>query len=115
MKKTIDFYDFNEAFIDYRRTDNFSYAGRKALFEYLEEYEQDIGEEIELDVIALCCEYSEFNSLANFNENYPDILDTDTCNLKNLDKYDIEICLDVIREHTTVIVIDGEQFIIRIF
>jgi len=29
------------------------------LFDYLEEYEESTGEEIELDVVALCCEYYE--------------------------------------------------------
>jgi hypothetical protein len=32
----------------------FSYKGLNALFEYLEEYEESTGEEIDFDVIALC-------------------------------------------------------------
>ncbi len=67
MKQTIDFNQFNQSFIDYGRTNNFCYAGRKALFEYLEEYEDDTGEEIELDVIALCCDFceSDYEDVAN--------------------------------------------------
>ena len=30
----------------------------RSLFDYLEDLEQDCGEELELDVIALCCDYS---------------------------------------------------------
>ena len=59
MKMTVDYHDFERAFTDFSRRDNFSNHGLRALFEYLEEYEQDTGEEIELDVVALCCEYSE--------------------------------------------------------
>ena len=55
MKQSINIYDFRRAFKTYDR-DNFSYEGLKALFEYLEEYEDDTGEELELAVIALCCE-----------------------------------------------------------
>ena len=58
MKQTIGFYEFREAFRSLR-PDNFSYEGMQALFDYLEQIEEDTGEEIELDVIALCCDYSE--------------------------------------------------------
>lgn len=58
MKTYISQYDFRRAFQECR-PDNFSYEGLKILFEYLEEYEMDIGEELELDVIGLCCDFSE--------------------------------------------------------
>jgi hypothetical protein len=58
MKTTVDFNDFRHAF-NAIRPDNFSREGLEQLFDYFESYEQDTGEEIELDVIAICCEYSE--------------------------------------------------------
>jgi len=60
---TIDQNDFRQAFINYGRGDQFSYEGLNALFDYLEELSEDIGESIELDVIALCCEFSEYEDL----------------------------------------------------
>lgn len=59
MKTTVSRYDFERAFINAGRKDQFSYEALGLLFNYLEEYEESTGEEIELDVIALCCEYSE--------------------------------------------------------
>ena len=59
MKQTIDLYAFRNAFYNIVRKDSFSYGGLKILFDYLEEVEQDTGEEMELDVIALCCDYAE--------------------------------------------------------
>jgi len=59
MKTTVSRYDFERAFVDADRKENFSYEGLAVLFDYLEELEASTGEEIELDVIALCCEYSE--------------------------------------------------------
>ena len=59
MKQTIQFCDFQDAFVRMDRTENFSYEGKRALFDYLEELEQDMGEELELDIIALCCDYTE--------------------------------------------------------
>ena len=54
MKQTINEYQFKEAFQS-SRPNNFSYEGLTALYDYLEQYEEDTGQEIELDVIGLCC------------------------------------------------------------
>lgn len=65
MKQTINFTNFVDAFRSMGRitteteTGNFNYDGLAVLFDYLEQCEQDTGEEIELDVIALCCDYSQ--------------------------------------------------------
>ena len=73
MKQSINFTDFQRAFIDYGREDNFSYEALHALFNWLEDYEENIGEEIELDVIALCCEFTEYESFEELQKNYTDI------------------------------------------
>ena len=59
MKTAVTFSDFVDAFCHAGRRDTFSYDGLRALFDYLEEVERDIGEEFELDPIALCCDYAE--------------------------------------------------------
>ena len=59
MKTTVTKYDFERAFVTAGRKDQFSYEGLAVLFDYLEELEASTGEEIELDVIAICCEYAE--------------------------------------------------------
>ena len=68
MKQTINSYSFMQAFKAVGRETQFSYDALNALFDYFEQYEQDTGEQIELDVIAICCEYSE--------ESYKDIADS---------------------------------------
>ena len=78
MKQTIGLSQFQNAF-DAIRPNNFSYEGLEQLFDYFESYEADTGEEIELDVIAICCEYEEstFEDIAkayNLDEN-EDILE----------------------------------------
>ena len=52
-------YQFREAFRLAGRMDQFSYEGLEVLFDYLDTLSEDIGEPIELDVVALCCEYYE--------------------------------------------------------
>jgi hypothetical protein len=68
MKQTINLFDFRRAFKDHD-LDNFTYEGLNLLFEHLEGFERDTGEELELDVIALCCEFSEM-SLSELLESY---------------------------------------------
>lgn len=71
-------------------SNNFSYEGALALQEYLEELSEDIGEDIEFDPIAWCCEFTEYKNIKEIKENYNDI--------KNLDD---------LRNHTQVIEFDG--------
>jgi hypothetical protein len=58
MKTTVYLNEFRDYF-NQVRPNNFSYEGLGILFEYLEQYEEDTGEELELDVIAICCDFSE--------------------------------------------------------
>jgi hypothetical protein len=62
--------DFTDTFRNMGRKDQFSYAGLHALYEYLEQLAEDTGEPMELDVIALCCDYSEYATLAEYNTEY---------------------------------------------
>lgn len=59
MKQTINEYQFRDAFHDMGRGDQFSHQGLGALYEMLADYEDGTGEEIELDPIAICCDFSE--------------------------------------------------------
>ena len=102
MKKTINTYEFERAFTDMGRKDQFSYEGKKALFEYLEDLEDDTGEEIELDVIALCCEYSEHDSAVECANEYGFEPDEDD----DEDERE-ESALDYLRDRTSVIEFNG--------
>lgn len=43
---------------------------KKALFDYLEEYEQSTGEEIEFDIVAICCDFTEYADIEEIKANY---------------------------------------------
>ena len=70
LYRSVGVYDFHRAFEDADRTNSFSYGGRIALFEYLEHLAEDLAQPIELDVIAICCDYSEFENLEDFKQQY---------------------------------------------
>lgn len=98
MKQTINVSEFRDAF---RRMDrnNFSYEALGILFEYFDNLEEDTGEEMELDVIAICCDY---------NEDPPeDIADYYCIDLSELDEDDDvgkeNAVMDYLNDHTSVI------------
>jgi len=95
--KTVDIYDFRRAFTDYDRACQFSYEGLTALFEWLEELAADTGTPYELDVIALCCEFTEYRDLAEVQANLRDTA-SDISYLR---------CIDDLRDHTSVIEFNG--------
>jgi hypothetical protein len=55
MKTTLSVYDFRDAFKRAGRADQFSYDALGLIFDYFESAEPDY----DLDVIAICCEFSE--------------------------------------------------------
>jgi len=76
MKTTVNFYQFRDWF-EKNRPNNFSYDGLIALWEMIEEYENSTGEEIDYDPVGLCSEYSEYEDIEEFwndydKEDYPD-------------------------------------------
>lgn len=70
MKTTINQTQFRDAFHAMNRGDNFSSNGLDALFDYLEAYEDVRGEEVELNVIALCNDFTEYKDLQEIIDNY---------------------------------------------
>jgi hypothetical protein len=61
MKKTLTFCQFCDEFPEDRR-EQFTYEGKQALFDWLCQYEEETGEEVECDIIGFCCEFTEYAS-----------------------------------------------------
>ena len=99
MKDTISVYQFQNWFQEHR-PNNFSPSGRTALFDYIEQYEDECDTEIEFDPIALCCDYCEYDNLDEFHQDY------------NKEEYPD---LEEIRDCTQVIEVRGGGFIIQNF
>jgi hypothetical protein len=93
MIQTINVSDFRDAFRACGRKDQFSYEGLGALFEYLEEIDPDF----DLDVIALCCDYSE-DSPEDIAKAYGIDLPEDQDEIEHK-----EIVRDYLGNHTSVV------------
>ena len=77
----IDWFEQSE-----QRKNQFSFFALDALFTHIEQLENETGEQINFDPIAICCEYSEYKDLEEYNKDYEPV--------KSIDE---------IRELTTVI------------
>ena len=60
--------DLEAMFKEWDRENSFTRVGIETLFEHLEELSEGIGEDIKIDVIALCCDYSEYDDIDDYNE-----------------------------------------------
>jgi hypothetical protein len=69
MKKTLSTYDAAHLLLA-DDSANWSYAGAFALAEYLEELEADCGQEMELDTVAIRCDFAEYSSLQDWAIEY---------------------------------------------
>ena len=54
----------------------FGYEGWELLIEYMEELEEMQEEEIEFDVIAICCDFTRYENLKEFQDSYGEEYET---------------------------------------
>jgi hypothetical protein len=70
MKQIVTEYMFIDSFRHAGRESQFTVPARRALFEYLEEYEDSCGVELELDPVGICCEWREYPSALDAAKDY---------------------------------------------
>jgi len=98
MKTIVSEFQFVDAFRACGRETQFSVAARRALFAHFEQFEEDTDTEIELDPIAVCCEWAEYPCALQAANDYGfkgNELDTE------------EAALDWLHEQTQVVQFDG--------
>jgi hypothetical protein len=97
MKDTVTAYQFVNEMAQSQH--GFSREGARALFEYFEAYEEDTGEQMEFDPVAIRCDFDEYENLKAIQENYQDIE-----------------TLEDLQNHTTVIEIpNSDRLIIQAY
>lgn len=100
---TIDRSIFIRAFKDYGRENNFSHWALNELFDYFEQLESDMGEEIEFDCIAICCDYNEmsFDEIRKEYSNYKEMTDDEI--------------IDELNSETTVVAFSSDSIIFQAY
>ena len=101
----VNLYQFRDAFVRAERRDTFSYEGLEHLFNYMEEY----GTNYILDVVELCCEYTE-SSYDRIAADYDiDLSDCDD------DEEELDCVRQYIEENTAVVAEFNGTFIYQQF
>jgi hypothetical protein len=102
MKQSVNFSAFVDAFHAQSRYDNFGYDALRIIFDYLEQYEQDCNEEIELDVIAICCDYNVDDAATIARDYHIDLSHLDVED-NDYEEQCEEVVRDYLNEHTRVL------------
>lgn len=99
MKQNVTKSDFRDAFQCMDRNGQFSYEALGAIYNWIIEYEESTGgTDTELDVIAICCEWCEWDNLAECLAAYDTIKD-----------------LEELEDNTTVIKLANDGLVIMSF
>jgi len=104
MYQTVSQWDFVRAFTEMDRENNFSEEGRIALFDFLEEVDPNS----ELDVIAICCDFTEYANVEDLKADYSHLLEDEEFE-------DDDEVLDFFRDETVLIELSGGGVIIQQF
>lgn len=99
LVKVLDAYDLQQAFADYGR-DYFSLDGYQAILDLFEE--TDCGHNTDLDVIAICC---------GFTEADPDDIRSDYSNIESIAEADDDDLIDALNYYTWAQELDNGSII----
>ena len=92
MIQTLNKSGFRDAFQDSSRKNQFSYDALGVIFDYMEECNPNW----ELDIIAICCDFTEYESLEDFNK-----------------EHEPAESIDDIASRTTLLKINDDSFVIQ--
>ncbi len=98
--QTVNFSRFCDAFYNACCNDQFSYDAKRIIFDYIDEMSDDCGNDIELDVVGICCEYDElhYETVISLYSNMLDVSEID----KNDEQALIKAVEEFLQENTTV-------------
>ena len=98
------------------RGHNFGYAGWNAIGDYLEQLSDDIGEDVEVDIIGICCEYSSAEDVGDFWNEYGKFSSIDADEWEEMGEDEkLEVVQDYLQENTSVVVCEENLIIWQAF
>ena len=101
----VTFSMFCDQFERMGRKDQFTYKGKKALWAHLEETHYDDSNKWELDVVSLCCDWSEYTLKEIFKEYHSSKRTHETP----------EEVLEWVKENTIVLETDCDTYLVLAF
>ena len=89
IRTEVNEYEFRNSFKESQYKNNYSMEGLYTLYHYLNDLSEEIGEDIEFDIVAIACDYNEYDSLE-----------------EALKQYDHINTYDELEQHTSILNID---------
>lgn len=98
------------------RGEQFGYKGWQALGDYLEQLSEDIGEDIEVDIVGICCDYSSVDSAEDWWEEYGEYSDIYSEEWEEMDEDEkLQAIEDYLNDRTSVVVCEDGLIIWQTF
>ena len=97
-------YQLEQLFRECGRENHFSYEGFNALYNDLNEYSDEVGEDFKVDVIAICCDFTEYESWEDLYNNYSYSYNNESETFEELKKNNgLDDFKEWVQDRTTVI------------
>lgn len=97
-------YQLEQLFRECGRENHFSYEGFNALYDYLDEYSNEMDKPFEVDVIALCCDFTEYSDWEELYNNYSYSYNNKSKTFEELEEdCELDEFKEWVNERTTVI------------
>ncbi len=98
------------------RGNNFGYDGWLAIGDYLEQLSDDLGENIEVDIVGICCEYSMAESVSDWWEECGDYSDINLDEWEEMDEEEkLEAIEEYLQDNTSIVCCDEDCIIWQTF
>lgn len=98
------------------RGEQFGYKGWQALGDYLEQLSEDIGEDIEVDIVGICCDYSSADSAEDWWQEYGEYSSIDPTEWEEMAEDEkLQAIEDYLNDHTIVVVCEENLIIWQTF
>lgn len=98
------------------RGDSFGYAGWRAIGEYLEELSDNTGEDIEVDIVGICCDYSISSDVESWWDEYGEDSSIDPEEWEEMDEEEkLEAIENYLQDNTSVVICEDDLIIWQAF
>ena len=100
------------------RGDNFGYKGWRKIGDYLESLSNDTGEDIEIDIVSICCDYSMAESAESFYKEHQHLHGTDLPAMEEWEELEddkLAAVSDYLRKNTALIICEDDLIIWQAF
>ncbi len=116
ITQTLQVHDIIGLATAYDRMDNFGYDGWKKLFEYMENLSEEMNSNIELDIVAWCCQYNMCESVDDFWNQYSNAMSQDQSEWDEMDDEEkLEAIEEYLNDNTSVVCCEDDCIIFGCF